>query len=130
MTAQSGYTWEQIKTKFEAANPILKADANGVDELKAEEITAYLRPNPQFSLTTDGTQIAPHDNVWQPLRSLQPWIYTIPDAGIRKEVCITEQSRLWPPPPLHTSLHPNHGAGSPTGCVTWAEQSGLRGYGE
>jgi hypothetical protein len=41
-----------------------------------------------------------------------------------------ERSRLWPPPPLHTSPHPNHGPGSPTGCVTWSEQSGLRGYGE
>ena len=51
-SAQSGYTWDQIKSKFEAANPTLKADSNSVDELKAEEITAYLRPNPQFALST------------------------------------------------------------------------------
>jgi len=37
-----------------------------IDELKAEEITAYLRPNPQFSLTVDGTQIAPNHGEWQP----------------------------------------------------------------
>src|ERR1700678_329325 len=64
--AQNGYTWEQIKTKFEAANPTLKADANNVDELKAEEITAYLRPNPEFTLSADGTQIAPHEGIWRP----------------------------------------------------------------
>jgi len=54
---QTGYTWDQIKTKFEAANPALKADQLNVDEMKAEEITAYLRPNPQFTLTQDGTEI-------------------------------------------------------------------------
>ena len=58
--AQTGYTWQQVKDKFEAANPALKADAFGVDELRAEEITAYLRPNPQFNFATDGTQFPPH----------------------------------------------------------------------
>ena len=56
-----------MKAKFEAANPALKADALNVDEMKAEEITAFLRPNPQFTAATDGTQIAPHHGVWQPL---------------------------------------------------------------
>jgi cobalt-zinc-cadmium efflux system outer membrane protein len=49
----------------------LKADANNVDELKAEEITAYLRPNPQFTLSTDGTQIAPYQGVWKPTTGTQ-----------------------------------------------------------
>ena len=44
--AQQALTWDQVKAKFEAANPALKADQSNVDELKAEEITAYLRPNP------------------------------------------------------------------------------------
>src|ERR1700691_486537 len=30
--AQTGYTWEQVKAKFEAANPALRADAIGIDE--------------------------------------------------------------------------------------------------
>jgi cobalt-zinc-cadmium efflux system outer membrane protein len=64
--AQQSLTWEQIKAKFEADNPALKADALGVEEMKAAEITAFLRPNPQFTEATDGTQIAPHDGVWQP----------------------------------------------------------------
>jgi outer membrane protein, heavy metal efflux system len=69
--AQSSYTWDQIKNKFEASNPTLKADSNNVDELKAEEITAFLRPNPQFTLSTDGTQVARYNNVWQPTRGTQ-----------------------------------------------------------
>jgi len=64
---QQSLTWEQVKAKFEAANPTLKADALNVDEMKAEEITAFLRPNPQFTLTADGTQIARHNGVWTPL---------------------------------------------------------------
>ena len=64
---QESLTWEQVKAKFEAANPTLKADALNVDEMKAEEITAFLRPNPQFTLTADGTQIARHNGVWTPL---------------------------------------------------------------
>jgi cobalt-zinc-cadmium efflux system outer membrane protein len=64
----SGLTWDQVKAKFLAANPVLKSDQSGVDEMKAEEITAYLRPNPQFTMSEDGTAIAPHDGSWQPLR--------------------------------------------------------------
>jgi outer membrane protein, heavy metal efflux system len=37
-----------------------------VDEMRAEEVTAFLRPNPQFTLSSDGTQIVPHNGVWQP----------------------------------------------------------------
>ena len=65
--AQQPLTWEQLKTRFEAANPQLKADALSVDEMKAEEVTAFLRPNPQFTASADGTQIARHNGVWQPL---------------------------------------------------------------
>ena len=45
--------WEQVKARFEAANPALRADALGVDEMKAEEITAFLRPNPTASFLMD-----------------------------------------------------------------------------
>jgi len=65
--AQQSFTWQQIQQKFEAANPTLQADQLNVDESRAEEITAYLRPNPTFSVTADGTQIAPYQGVWQPL---------------------------------------------------------------
>ena len=66
-SAQQSLTWDQIKARFEAGNPALRADADNVDEMKAEEITAYLRPNPQFTATADGTQIAPDRGIWEPL---------------------------------------------------------------
>lgn len=69
--AQSGYTWEQIKSKFEIANPTLQADELNVQEMKAQEITAYLRPNPQFTLSTDGTQVARYQGVWKPTTGTQ-----------------------------------------------------------
>ena len=69
-------TWDQVKARFEAANPALQAAALGVDEMKAAEITAFLRPNPQVGLSSDGLQIAPHSapgqgTHWQPLTGTQ-----------------------------------------------------------
>jgi len=66
LTAQNALSWEQVKERFEAANPTIKAAQLSVDESRAEEITAYLRPNPDFSFTMDGTQIAPHNGVFRP----------------------------------------------------------------
>ncbi|HTX40101.1 MAG TPA: TolC family protein [Bryobacteraceae bacterium] len=63
---QQALTWQQVREKFEAANPTLKASQLNIDEDRAAEITAYLRPNPDFTLSTDGTQIAPNLGVWQP----------------------------------------------------------------
>jgi cobalt-zinc-cadmium efflux system outer membrane protein len=60
------WTWDQVKNLFELNNTTLLAGKLNIDELKAEEITAFLRPNPQFSLTVDGTQIAPNHGEWQP----------------------------------------------------------------
>jgi len=58
--------WQTIRARFEAKNPTLLAAKTNIDEARAQEITAYLRPNPQFNLTVDGTQIAPNRGVWQP----------------------------------------------------------------
>jgi len=68
ISAQSSLTWDQVEAKFIAANPALKADADNVDEMKAEEVTAYLRPNPQFTFSVDGNQVAPKNGVWTPLK--------------------------------------------------------------
>jgi len=59
-------TWEQVRERFAQQNPSLLADRLNIDESKAQEISAYLRPNPTFSLLTDGTQIAPYQGVWRP----------------------------------------------------------------
>jgi cobalt-zinc-cadmium efflux system outer membrane protein len=66
--AQQALNWDQVKTRFEANNPALRADALNVDEMRAEEVTAFLRPNPQFTQTVDGTQIVPNNGVWQPFK--------------------------------------------------------------
>src|SRR5260370_7647422 len=59
-------TWEQGRVGFEQSNPTLLADKLSVDESRAQEITAFLRPNPTFTLSADGTQIAPEKSVWRP----------------------------------------------------------------
>lgn len=80
-TAQQSFTWDQVKARFQAGNPTLKADQANVDEMKADEITAFLRPNPQFTLSQDGTQIAPHNGVWTPLRGT----YVVPTISYLHE---------------------------------------------
>jgi outer membrane protein, heavy metal efflux system len=64
--AQQALTWEQVRARFEQSNPTLLADKLSVDESRAQEITAFLRPNPTFTLSADGTQIAPEKGVWRP----------------------------------------------------------------
>ena len=64
---QSPLSWEQIKEKFVAANPTLRAAQLSIDESRANEITAFLRPNPDFWLTADGLQIVPNQGIWRPL---------------------------------------------------------------
>jgi len=64
-TSSSGLSWEQVRAKFLAANPNLKAGELNIEESKAQEITAYLRPNPDFTATLD--QIEPFNgNPYRP----------------------------------------------------------------
>ena len=51
--AQKALTWQEVRDKFEAANPTLRAGQIGIDEAHAQEITAHLRPNPQFTILAD-----------------------------------------------------------------------------
>lgn len=71
LSAQTALSWQQVKDKFEAANPTLKAAKTAIDESKAEEITAYLRPNPNFTLSTDGTQLTPYEGIYRPFSGTQ-----------------------------------------------------------
>ena len=67
-------TWEQLRQRFDQNNPMLLADQLNVEESKAQEITAFLRPNPQLTVASDGTQVTPTPkdpatgapNPWQP----------------------------------------------------------------
>src|ERR1700722_19850566 len=64
---QRALTWEQVRDKFEAVNPTLKAAQINIEESRDNEVTAYLRPNPSLSVLADGTQLVPHQGVWQPI---------------------------------------------------------------
>lgn len=66
-SCQQALTWEQVRGKFATANPTLQAAEINIDESRANEITAYLRPNPSFGFLADGTQLVPYRGVWQPL---------------------------------------------------------------
>jgi outer membrane protein, heavy metal efflux system len=69
LAAQQAFTWQQIRDKFEAANPTLRAGEIGISESRAQEITAYLRPNPSFTVIADQIQPFPF-KPYQPLASL------------------------------------------------------------
>ena len=85
---QQPFTWEQVRDRFELNNPTLLADKLNVDESKAQEITAFLRPNPNFNLNLDGTQIAPEKGVWQPFSgtSEQPAISYLHERQHKREL--------------------------------------------
>jgi cobalt-zinc-cadmium efflux system outer membrane protein len=65
-TSPRALTWQETVTRFKANNPTLLAGQFNIDESRADEITAYLRPNPDFTASTDGYQIYPHEGVWRP----------------------------------------------------------------
>jgi cobalt-zinc-cadmium efflux system outer membrane protein len=73
--AQTALTWQQVREKFEAANPTLLAGQLGLQESKALEITAYLRPNPNLTLGGDQFDFVNTN----PLRPLQ---YFFPLAAV------------------------------------------------
>ena len=85
---QPPLTWEQVRDRFELFNPTLLADKLNIDESKAQEITADLRPNPEFGLTVDGTQIAPSHGVWQPFAGTfeSPSISYLHERGHKREL--------------------------------------------
>ena len=49
--AQTPLTWAQVRARFEMNNPTLHAGQLTIDESRADEVTAYLRPNPDLSFT-------------------------------------------------------------------------------
>jgi len=51
--AQKPLTWDEVRARFETNNPSLAAGVLGIDESRAQEITAYLRPNPQATVGID-----------------------------------------------------------------------------
>ncbi len=63
---QQVLTWSETKDQFRANNPTLLAGRMTIDESRAEEITADLRPNPDISLGWD--QLTPFNgNPYRPI---------------------------------------------------------------
>jgi len=71
LRAQRAFTWQELRDRFAAANPTLQAGQINIDESRAAETTAYFRPNPDFSLSTDGSQLSRFDGVWRPFAGTQ-----------------------------------------------------------
>lgn len=51
--AQKALTWQEVRDKFQAKNPSLRAGQIGIDQSRANEITANLRPNPNLTILAD-----------------------------------------------------------------------------
>jgi NAD-specific glutamate dehydrogenase len=50
--AQShSFTWQELRDRLQTSNPTLRAAAISIDESRAQEITAYLRPNPDLTFS-------------------------------------------------------------------------------
>jgi cobalt-zinc-cadmium efflux system outer membrane protein len=71
--AQESLTWNQVKRIFEETNPTLHAGQLNIAESKAEEISAYLRPNPNFNMVADQFQPLPA-TPYRPLANVFPLI--------------------------------------------------------
>jgi len=80
---QQPFTWEQIRDHFQASNPTLKAAQLSIDESRAQEITAYLRPNPDLTVAVD--QINPFSTQTPPnggASTYSPFAYAFPASSI------------------------------------------------
>ena len=84
------WTWEQVKDRLVLNNPTLLADKLNIDESRAQEITAFLRPNPTLGLSVDGTQITPDKGVWRPFAGT----YETPSISFLQERQHKRQLRL------------------------------------
>ena len=69
---QKTITWQAAQDEFRSANPTLQASQVSIEEARAEEITAYLRPNPDVDFGWD--QLNPFStNPYRPLS--QSYLY-------------------------------------------------------
>src|SRR6185437_6532181 len=65
-TPPRALTWQETQERFRENNPTLLAGKVTINESRADEITAYLRPNPDFTLGWD--QLTPFStNPYRPL---------------------------------------------------------------
>jgi outer membrane protein, heavy metal efflux system len=80
--AQTPLSWTEVRDRFLSTNPTLNAGRIGIEESRAEEITAYLRPNPDFTFSVD--QINPFTTQPPPAggsNSYSPFAYAFPSVS-------------------------------------------------
>lgn len=71
-TPQHALSWQETQAIFRANNPTLSAGRLNIDESRADEITAYLRPNPNLNFGWD--QLTPFSS--SPYRPIaQSYLY-------------------------------------------------------
>jgi cobalt-zinc-cadmium efflux system outer membrane protein len=79
----NGRSWDELRAELLANNPSLRADALNVDEARAQEITAHLRPNPTANLLFDQNYpFAPHYNPNTNSSSYRPFTNTLSTGSI------------------------------------------------
>jgi len=81
--AQTALTWQQIREKFEAGNPTLQAAQLSINESRAAEVTAFLRPNPDLTGTLD--QLNPLESFPSPVSGnsvYRPFANALPFGSI------------------------------------------------
>ena len=77
-TVQKTLTWQQTREEFEKSNPTLRAARLGIDESRAEEVTAYLRPNPDITFSADQINLFSKNPVdrYSPFEFALPYVST------------------------------------------------------
>jgi len=84
LRAQRAFTWQELRDRLAAANPTLQAAQINIDESRASEITAYLRPNPDLTGSLDqidlfAKQPSPSGNGGD---TYSPFAFTLPSASV------------------------------------------------
>jgi cobalt-zinc-cadmium efflux system outer membrane protein len=74
--AQKTMTWQEVRDEFERSNPTLRAAQIGIDESRAEEVTAYLRPNPDLTVGVDQLDFFSNNPTYY-----RPFAYTEPEVS-------------------------------------------------
>jgi outer membrane protein, heavy metal efflux system len=64
VSAQTVLSWTDVRARFATTNPTVQAGRIGLDESRAAEISAFLRPNPQWSVTLDQVGNTERGNVF------------------------------------------------------------------
>lgn len=68
--AQQPFTWNEVRERFRQNNPNLLSGQLNIEESRANEITAALRPNPEFAFTADQFRIF-NPNPLRPFKNAQ-----------------------------------------------------------